>query len=61
MLVSGRETSERCCLAGGFIPLECRGSRGRQGADREMTSHPEGLVPKYSPLHREGIEKNISC
>lgn len=37
------------------------GSRGRQGADREMGSHPEGLVLKYSPLHRKRIEKNISC
>lgn len=36
-------------------------SRGRQGAHREMGSHLEGLVLKYSPLHREGIEKIISC
>lgn len=58
--MSGRGASECCCLAGGPIPLEYRGSTGRQGVDREMGSPPEGLLPKYSPLHREGIEKNIS-
>lgn len=56
MLVSGRGTSECCCLAGGLIPLECGGSRDRQGVGREMGSHPEVLVLKCSPLHREGIE-----
>lgn len=56
MLLSGRGASECCCLAGGPIALECGGSRGRQGVDREMGSHPEVLVPKCSPLHREGIE-----